>query len=209
LRHAVSLLKPDLTEVGFETTELARRVAEAGQTGDQSTLPERLTLLVNYGQLVITTPDDRVAPAELPQLAGESELPLTVPGRLELPGGWVINVERVEGLSFELIAANPDPWQAYVKVDFVEELQVRPRRTGERFQPFGLGSHSAKIGDVMTNRKIPLVYRTLWPVVAGADHLLWLVGHSLDTRAALDPASDQALLLKVERRRSVDQSTID
>ena len=199
LRYAVSLLKPELAETGFEATELARQVAETGQTGDQATLPGRLTLLVSYGQLIITIPDDKATPAGSPQLAGESEVPLSVPGRLELPGGWVINVERVEGVPFELIVTNPDPWQAYIKADYAGELCVRPRRTGERFQPFGLGGQSAKIGDVMTNRKIPAGLRALWPVVSGADHLLWLAGHSLDERASIDPSSDQALLLQLER----------
>ena len=119
---------------------------------------------------------------------------------MELPGGWVISVERVGEIDFEQVVANPDPWNAYVNLSYADELVIRPRRTGERFRPLGMGGRSAKMGDVMTNRKIPSELRSLWPLVAGPEHLLWLVGHVLDERAALNPNDEQALLLQVEQR---------
>ena len=202
LRHCALLLRPDSTEIGFEVTELARKVAETGQTGDQATLPAGLTLSVQYDQLIIIGARESYSTDAWPQLAGESQLTLSVPGRLDLPGGWVFSAEKVEGTPFDAIVANQDPWRAYIQVDFAQDLRVRPRRTGERFRPLGMGGKSAKIGDIMTNRKIPAAARALWPIVACQDHLLWLPGHLLDERARIEPGNREAILLRIERQRS-------
>ena len=64
---------------------------------------------------------------------------------------------------------------------------------------------SAKIGDIMTNRKIPANWRERWPILASSDHPLWLVGHSLDDRARVQPDAQEVVLVRVERLGSVDE----
>jgi tRNA(Ile)-lysidine synthase len=205
LRHATLSLKPDSTELGFEATELARKVAETGQSGDQVNLPGGLELSVQYGQLVLMGAGESVSTDAWPQMADDSELALSVPGRLDLPAGWVFSAQRVEGIPFDTVAANQDLWRAYVRVGFSHELRVRPRRAGERIRPLGMGGRSTKIGDVMTNRKIPAAARPLWPILTCRDHLLWLPGHLLDERARIEPGDNEAILLQVERRRGASE----
>jgi hypothetical protein len=48
---------------------------------------------------------------------------------------------------------------------------------------------SAAVQDVMINRKIPAVARGRWPIVATSSHPVWLVGHLLDSRAAIQMES--------------------
>lgn len=203
LRHALSILAPEVTEFSFEATELARTVAEAGQTGDQATLPLGLTLEVGYEQLVIAAGDAAASTAGWPQLAGDETVCLEAPGRLALAGGWVISADEARDVPFAQIAGNPDPWRAYIRAEYEDELFVRPRGLGERFTPLGMGGQSALVSDVMTNRKIPAAFRARWPVVACGDHLLWLAGHVLDERARVQPGSRRVLLLQV-RRGNVD-----
>ena len=202
LRHAALLIRPASTEFSFEATELARRVAETGQTGDLASLPAGLILTLQYDQLVVTSTGDSPSAGPWPQLVDENELSLSVPEQLELPNGWVLSAEWVEEMPFESIVASQDPWRAHVKASFGQNLRVRPRRTGERFRPLGMGKKSAKISDVMINRKIPAAARALWPIVACQDHLLWLPGHLLDERARIEPGSGKIILLRLAHRPS-------
>ena len=61
-----------------------------------------------------------------------------------------------------------------------------------------MSGKSALVSDVMVNRKIPASLRAGWPIVAGRDHLLWLVGHHIDERARVTAGSRRVLQLTVE-----------
>jgi tRNA(Ile)-lysidine synthase len=94
------------------------------------------------------------------------------------------------------IEANQDPWLAFVSLDEGDNLYVRPRSAGERFQPMGLGGRQTKVKKVMIDRKIPAGHRDLWPVVANERHLLWLMGHHQDERSRVTAGSRLIVQLK-------------
>jgi len=70
---------------------------------------------------------------------------------------------------------------------------VRPRKDGDRFQPFGMNGHSQKLSDFMINQKIPRRARKAWPLVCSGEVIVWVPGyrpaHSFEltqmTKAAL------------------------
>lgn len=198
LRRAVGLLRPDLRDVSFRPIEHARLLVEQGQSGKQASLPGELALHVRYDRIVI---DGQLAslPSNSPQLADGQSLFLPIPGRASLTGGWIIEAGVLNQPDFSLIKRNQDPWVAFIDVaDTV--LQLRPRRPGERFQPLGLGGKSARLKEVMINRKIPVQMRRNWPVVANDDHLVWLTGHQLDERAQVTSQSQRVVKLHCRPR---------
>jgi tRNA(Ile)-lysidine synthase len=64
------------------------------------------------------------------------------------------------------IENNPDPWTVFLDGEQAGTLYLRPRRPGERMQPLGLNGRSAKLKEIMVNRKIPAALRARWPIVA-------------------------------------------
>ena len=195
-----------MSDISFETTELAREVAETGQSGNQVMLPGGVKLALDYDRLLFLAPEHQQAMSQWPQLAENAPHRISVPGQVQLAGGWVLSVERLEEVEFDQIAANRDPWRAYLSASFAQDLVLRPRQVGERMRPLGLDGRSSKIGDIMTDRKLPERARSWWPIVASRhhEHALWLVGHGLDGRARVRPGDKEALLLRVERPNSVD-----
>lgn len=198
LRRAARLLLPPENDIGFEVTELARDVAEHGESGDRAMLPGGVELIVEYGRLMVKSPNLQHDSGAWPQLADDEVRHLVVPGLLQLSGEWRIVTERVRVSDFDQIAHNEDPWRAYINVAFADELVVRPRRAGERFRPLGMGGKSNKIGDIMTDRKVPKRYRVLWPLLTSLEHGLWLPGHVVDHRARVKPGDSEAILVKVQ-----------
>lgn len=182
LRQAVWLLRSSLRDVGFEAVELARRVAENGPVGTQASLPGGLVLTVGYGEWVLAPLDRPYVPAG-PQIAQLQPLP--IPGRVALASGWQITAELLPQVDWDAVRANEDPFVAYLSPGQAAGLHVRGRRPGERFQPLGLAGHSAKVKEVMINRRIPAGLRARWPVVAHEEHIVWLVGCMIDERARL------------------------
>ncbi|MCI0395836.1 MAG: tRNA lysidine(34) synthetase TilS [Chloroflexi bacterium] len=199
LRHAVWRLRPALRDVGFVTVEQARQMAETGQVGGQSTLPAGLALVVGYDDLTLSAMAGAAPLPDLPQLPDEKPQPLAVPGRVALVGGWQLAATFLERVELAEIQANQDPWIAFVDVPDPAGLVIRPRRPGERFRPLGMGGQSARVVEVMINRKIRAGLRPLWPVVANDQHLIWLVGHHIDERGRVTEGSRQVVKLHVER----------
>jgi len=188
LRHAIWQLRRSLRDVTFAPVEQARQVAESGVVGARATLPGDLLLTVEYDAWRLETPGAEL-PFSQPQLAGDSSLPLSVPGRVELAGGWVLEATVRNDIGLDAILANRDPWHAYLDPGPAGKLLVRTRRPGELFQPLGMGGHTASIKELMINEKIPARLRSHWPLVANREHVLWVVGHHLDRRARVTPAT--------------------
>jgi len=74
-------------------------------------------------------------------------------------------------------------------------LRIRRWRRGERITIAGGGS--AKLSDVFTDRKIPLLLRTYWPVVADAcGNVLWLPGVVRGRIGRTGPSAKYGFLLQ-------------
>jgi tRNA(Ile)-lysidine synthase len=193
LRHGVALLRPHLRDIPFRPIELARLLVERGQSGKQASLPGGLSLHVQYDQIILA---DRTSclPTHWPQLPALAPLPLTIPGQARLDNEWTLEATLVTSPKLGLIEKNRDPWIAFVAVAD-ETLHVRPRQPGERFQPLGLDGRSARLKEVMINRRIPADLRHNWPIVSNDAHLLWLTGHQIDERARVTPLSQRVVKL--------------
>lgn len=206
LRRAARQLVPSPVEIGFRPIEGARRLAEREESGGEATLPGGVRLRVGYQTLELTV-DDTAVPLEKPQLPAARSYTLSVPGVLPLAGGWRLRATLAPEATPEQVKGNRDPWRAYVDVGERERVQVRPRRSGERFQPLGMGGHHARLQDVMVNRQIDAPLRERWPLVALPDHLVWVVGHHMDRRARVTAVSDRVVLLECRRNLTGDEET--
>ncbi len=171
--------------------------AEKGETGAQAALPGDLVLTVGYKQLTIAA-DPEALPIHLPQLGGDTAVPLPVPGRIELANGWMLEAEAIRERDLEQIQTNSDPWQAFVDVG-KRPLFVRRRQPGERIQPLGMAGQSARLKEIMINRKIPARLRAWWPLVVTKGHPIWLVGHLVDERAKVTAVSRRIIRLQCQK----------
>lgn len=193
LRQAVAQLRPSLQDIAFSPIEQARLIAESSPTSTQATLPGNLTLTVGYEELTITAVS-MAPPITHPQLLRPTPQPLPIPGSIALANGWALTATSLPVKEGVDIGHNPDPWTAFVAGS--SALHVRPRADGERFRPLGMAGNSAKVQDVMVNRKIPAPLRPLWPIVANDEHLVWLVGHHIDERVRITAETRHIIQLR-------------
>jgi tRNA(Ile)-lysidine synthetase-like protein len=174
-------------------------MAEDGQVGTEAILPGAVCLTVGYDDILLTGLNVNKPPLDLPQLPVAEPLPIPVPGRIKLEGGWAISAEISDEIDVDTVLDNQDPWQAFVALKEPFVLWVRPVHPGESFQPLGLEGRSAEVREVMINRKIPSAARDRWPVVANDDHLIWLVGHHLDNRSRITEQTIRKIKLVASR----------
>jgi tRNA(Ile)-lysidine synthase len=195
LREAIHRLRKSLRDIDWIHVEQARVGVEEKTAGAKITLPQGLFLFKGYKEFVI---GEEMPWPDLPLLM-EQELPLNIPGITSLPKSkWKLQAEIVKLADMpEQALKNEDPWQAYLDLDRTgKDLILRGRRTGDHFQPLGMGGKGKLLNDFMINAKIPEHIRDHLPLVVSPQHIIWVAGWRIDERVKITDQTVQVLWLE-------------
>lgn len=105
--------------------------------------------------------------------------------------------------TFKLLKVLPqrredDELNVYLDADKLNwPFSIRSRRPGDRFMPLGLG-HQVKLKDYFINAKVGKFERDFVPVLDDGTKIIWIAGHRLDARVALDENSTRFLKIAAE-----------
>jgi tRNA(Ile)-lysidine synthase len=139
-------------------------LATAGASGRRVSLPGARDATVSFGDL-------RIAPRRGPSHA--FALPLPVPGRAVLPGGW-------EVVARPLPSAQPACGEAAFSGPR-DGLVVRTRRSGDRVR---LRHREMSLKRFLMERRVPFDERSRLPLIASGDRVLWVAGQAIETPPA-------------------------
>jgi len=199
LRSAIKKLQPSARDVSFDTIERALQFVSDPIRPASQPLISGLMLRDLGDEILLYHTDSPVVFDRLPQLIGEAQVDVPVPGEVELAGGW------------KLIATNesiaPESYQAYLNAqegDFaaIDEsslsapLSVRTRAPGDRIQPLGLEG-TTKVSDVMINNRIPELARARWPIVVSGDDVVWVAGVRMSHAFRLTAGTTRAIVIRL------------
>ncbi len=196
LRRIFLLLGADVRQIGFEGLEAARRFLLKPAAGRERSLPGGLRLLQESDGLWALAAGKEAPRDAWPQMPQKAPLALPLPGSLPLESGWELTARWAapDMDVWEAARHNRDPFQAWLDIgEAPSSLSVRTRLPGDALEPLGMAGHSVKIGDLMTNLKVPSRLRERWPVVCVRGRIAWLPGLRLghpfrvrrDTRRAV------------------------
>ncbi|MEW6051679.1 MAG: tRNA lysidine(34) synthetase TilS [Candidatus Zixiibacteriota bacterium] len=170
---------------------------------------------------------DRIVIDRLEKLSRSEKAKLALPGRLEAAadGGKLLVYKRIK-VSFQLplpiggrcivpplhlrigarVRRKPSavPRQRGARAVVIDALAVKPPlvvravKPGDRFSPLGLAG-SKKVGDYLTDRKVPTVLRDEIPVVCDTDGIIWLVGYEIADCVKVTDSTEKVLKLESVR----------
>ena len=203
-RRLSSASREDAEELAARHVVVADEYIRRGVIGTVRQLPGGLRLMRGRGTLTITRMPETAGRLG-PSAAGSTleAVVLPVPGEVAVPAlGVRVRAEPVD--TSEARAALEGPGSAdvaYIDADSAgETLAVRMWRPGDRFQPLGM-EQPKKLQDYFTDAHVPRAERAHIPLVFGRDHLLWVVGHRLDDRVRITPATRRAIRLTMRPSR--------
>jgi tRNA(Ile)-lysidine synthase len=170
-----------------------------GQSGQSFDLPGGVRALWEFDHLrleVTNQPDVSVSSAESFRI-------------LVAPAPWPPAAET-EGSE---VASPPRPrqtaegWEVTVPATALKgAIRVRNWRPGDRIEPFGLNGHK-KVGDLLSERRVPRSQRSRTLVVEDAAGILWVPGVAQAERTRLTPSAERAVTIQiVPRSRSTSPS---
>ena len=198
LRRAIRNLRSDLRNIDWIHVEEARRAIGERPAGTEVTLPQGLSLFRSYDTFVV---GDVIPIPEMPLI--EEEMKIAVPGRTSLPdGSWEVITELLAGEEGKEEALNnQDPWRGYLDLDQVgQDLILRGRKPGDRFQPLGMGGRSKPLREFMIDAKIPHHIRDKLPLVVSPQNIVWVAGYRIDERARVTEGTGRVLKIWFQKR---------
>lgn len=180
--HAVAILARYLRPFGFQYSQCEDMVqALRAQPGKQF-LAEAYTVMIDREELILT-----------PRAADWQEVLLPAGHQQVVLGDWVLAVERCPaGLPLARGA-----WQAAADADhIIFPITWRRWRAGDVFHPLGM-SQGKKISDFLIDRKVARADKADVTVLEAGGRIFWVVGHRLDDRFKVTPATKQVLTFTI------------
>jgi len=185
VRQALLAAFPEASRLEYEHVEaLVDGLADEAFARD---LPFGLRAEAEYSTLRISRrPDGSLSVA--PGL-------LALPDAVDLgPGGTIVAREVAE------VASGPDADRVTIDADAVHwPLVVDEVREGDRIRPFGMEG-TKKVGDLLTDAKVPKRLRAVTPVVRDGDRIVWVAGVRLSEECRVGPHTKRIAELAWERR---------
>ena len=91
-----------------------------------------------------------------------------------------------------------NPWQAHFDAEQIETLILRSPQTGDRIAPLGMHGKSKKVGDLLTDHKVPNSLRSGWPLIVDGESgaLLWVCGIHIAHHARITKKTRRLLHLE-------------
>jgi len=196
LRRAIRNLRSDLRNIDWVHIEEARRAVGEKPAGTEVTLPRGLSLFRSYDTFII---GDMIPLPEMPLI--EKEMRIAVPGRTPLPEWWLITEVLAREGGKEEALSNQNPWQGYLDLDQAgQDLILRGRKPGDRFQPLGMGGQSKPLREFMIDAKIPHHIRDKVPLVVSPQNIVWVAGYRVDERARVTEKTGRVLKIWFQKR---------
>jgi len=179
VKQAMQTLQPDI-DLDFLTLERATNLIKDPSAASAVDLKAGLRLH-RENDLIFIRKTNAILPNNLwPQLPDARPITISIPGQVELRGGWKLFSEYfpLNDLTRAEAERNEDPFMVWLDADKIpDSLELRARRRGDRFFPLGMQGHSQKISDFFVNEKMPHRAREHWPLLCARDEILWVPGY--------------------------------
>ena len=141
VKHAMQTLRPAV-DVNYSTLERAVAAIKNPAHSSRVDLKGGLRMFRESNHWYICTLDAELPFNLWPQLTGQMSVPLSVPGQVELAGGWKFNCESwgMPVLAREQAERNEDPFQVWLDVkDLSKPLQTADTPSWRSICPVWLG----------------------------------------------------------------------
>jgi tRNA(Ile)-lysidine synthase len=203
LRLALLQFRGELTDVTFRAIERFLQGLALPETALLSeTLPhsagtDTLRLHLDPQTLSIqrTAPEhqprDLCTPLQIPGITNLPEWNLQIEGTLLSRDALPTTLTTLAETSGNKVTAQY-VWMSAEALHF--PLTLRNRRTGDRFQPFGMAG-SRKVQDILTDHKVPRAERGTVPILTDSVGIVWVVGHIASERTRILPTTERILAL--------------
>jgi len=197
IKTAVERLRPGQIDLSFATLDRAAEFIAASDGAQRIDLASGLLLFREADCLYLAEGKASLPTDGWPQMDSSSQ-PLNLPCEIDLGAGWVL-ICKLSDTARK--SKNGDPFQVTLDADALgENLILRPRHSGERFQPLGMNGKSMKLSDFFINEKLPKRVRDRYPLLCVGNEIAWVPGFRPAHQFRVTELTQNKVFLVFEKR---------
>jgi tRNA(Ile)-lysidine synthase len=205
-RRGIAYLRPGLRDISSNSIEKGLSFYREPTRSRQIDLVAGLRAWIEGDQAWLAAWEADLPSVGWPQIQVDllegRTVSLSIPGVTQLNDEWFIEAE-IQGntkVSMQNAINNADPYQAWLDADQMgEQVVLRMRHPGDRFQPLGMVEKSVKLADFMVNVKLPQRARLRWPLVCAGDQVAWIPGYRIDERFRIHDYTQKCLYFRLSK----------
>ncbi len=189
LREGARRVRGDLVGIEHDHVEAVVRLIAPGPAHGELSLPGLHIRLQSDEILLTRVAEVPLAPWAFPVDLGETEI-----------------AEPPISLRLAIVENEPPPvnaadrWTELADADrIVYPLELRSRREGDRFVPFGLGKR-VKLKDFLIDERVPYFDRGRLPLLCDREKIVWVVGVRLSNEVRITGATQRYLSMQARER---------
>lgn len=195
LRRGIIQFKGSLKEIEYNHIMTLQNLLRSDKTSSEIHLPGGIKVVRRYNQVRI---EDRITPAPLfysPRLIIPNKTYIIAFFRL------ILEVEQLDQGYFEknkkISLNHKNDSEKYFDYDKIGgDLYLRTRARGDFFYPPGLAGKKT-IKKFLIDRKVEREKRSLIPLLAVENEVLWVIGYGINERLLIDETSSKILRVKI------------
>ena len=210
IRHAVDRLRPGQIDISFATLERAAQFISATDEAQRIDLTSGLLLFREADVLYLTSADEQLPLDAFPQVDVES-IPIAFDSarsvaraeavssdvEISLDNSWVLTGTLSK--TKEMLTID-DLFQVTLDADVLgENLNLRPRRDGDRFRPLGMDGQSMKLSDFLINVKLPRRAREHYPLLCVGDEIIWVPGYRPAHHVRVTESTRRVVVFRIKK----------
>jgi tRNA(Ile)-lysidine synthase len=191
LRSAIDRVKGNLSGVGLVHLEPLIELVFSSKSGKSVKIPGGIEAVRHGVSLIIGSKRYASPKGPLDETLSVYE-----------PGNYIFGKFGFEfRFCDERASCTPDFGADCVRMDSDKlkwPLELRFRRAGDRFHPFGM-TGSKKLQDFFTDCRIPREERQRVPLLCDSEKICWVAGMRMDDRVKVDARTRQVLMVRLLR----------
>jgi tRNA(Ile)-lysidine synthase len=179
-----------LRRIGRSHIEALARLSSSGPPNGEVSLPGGWCAIRAYGRL-------RIAKATA-KVREQFAVPIAFEGSTEVIEAGIAFDASITDSRDAGVPGGPDSAIFDIRALAERGLVARSFRPGDRIRPLGMNG-TRKVKDVFIDRKVPLIERRRFPIVASGNEILWLPGVLRAEGARVTSSSETVLLVRARR----------
>ncbi|MFQ5483760.1 MAG: tRNA lysidine(34) synthetase TilS [Desulfobacterales bacterium] len=194
IRRGIETVKGDLRRIQYSHIEAAVRLIKKGPINGTLDLPDRIRILRNYDQIVISKEkkDLRKSKNDL-GIVSSFQYKVVPPGSLFIQEiGVSIKFSETEAKEIPDVRKTSDN-VIFMDLDKLSlPLTIRNLKQGDRFTPLGM-TGTQKVKNFFINNKVPVTTRRACAIMLSQKKIVWVIGHRIDESVKVMPSSRRVM----------------
>lgn len=200
IRKAVFSLKPMLRNLSFENVERLIQFSVSKRPGEIDIQGNIIAILTDQ-EIIFGGKSKDWLEFVYPQVDREIEIISLRDQILKISQHWQLEIKIMQSSS-DLDIQTRNEFEIFLDLDQIgkENLLLRQKRDGDRFQPLGMTNGTIKMSDFFINEKLMKDARKKWPLLTNsAGEIIWIPGFRPGHNARVTTSSQNIVSFSITR----------